>query len=95
MAEQKTKKQVEVEVVLPESIRPKPANHFVVSHTDDDFAIDIIYINPLDLHMTSTKGETKVRGEVVARVAITYQNATKLRDKLNEMIQSYEAHKND
>ena len=93
MTEKKTKGRVEVEVGMPEDALPKPANHFVVAHTDDDFGLDIIYINPYGLHIASKTPGTKVKGEMVARVALSYQSAVKLRDRLNEMIKSYEEKK--
>jgi hypothetical protein len=95
MAEKKTEGRIEVEVGVPEDTLPKPANHFVVAHTDDDFGLDIIYINPYDLHIASKTPDNKVKGEMVARVALSYQNAVKLRDRLNEMIKSYEGKKDD
>ena len=95
MTDEKTGKQIEVEIGLPEDRVPKPANHFVVSYTDDDFALDVIYINPFDLSRAAKNSEAKVRGEMVARVAMGYQNAVKLRDRLDEMIKSYEERKND
>jgi hypothetical protein len=95
MSEKKEEKQVEVELnITPDSIA-KPANHFIVSFSDEDFSLDIIYINPCDIHMASTKGIKKVKGEIMARIAMNYRNVIKLRDSLTEMINAYGSKKNE
>lgn len=91
---EKKKGRIEVEVGLPADVVPKPANHFVVSYTDNDFALDVIYINPFDLSIAAKNAEAKVKGEMMARFAMTYQNAVRLRDRLDEIIKSYEGNKN-
>ncbi len=90
MADKQKPKQVEIEITSPDDPTAKSANNFIVSYIDDEFALDIIYVYPHDLVIAASEEGPKVRGEVIARIAMTPKNAIKLRDKLDEMIKSYE-----
>jgi len=87
MAKEKREKEsrVEVEITPPQNTTPKPANHFVVSFIEDDFSLDIIYINPYEANKAIKTGE-KVKGEIVSRISMTIHSAKKLRDNLDVMI---------
>lgn len=97
MAEKKPTEGIDiaVDIYVTSNIIPQPGNHFAVSYTNDDFALDIAYIHPFDLHLARQKpeAERRVRGNVVARIALNYRGAVELRAKLDEMINSYEEHK--
>lgn len=88
-------KEINVDIQVPPGVAPQPANYFVVSYADDDFALDISYIHPFDMHLArrAPQDESHVRGAMVARIALNYRRAVELRAKLDEMIKSYEAHK--
>jgi hypothetical protein len=87
--------EIGIDIHVPPGVTPQPANHFVVSYTDDDFALDITYIHPFDLHVARQKpeAERRVRGTMVGRIALSYRHAVELRAKLDEMIKSYEVQK--
>ena len=94
MVEKKPAASAEVEIVVPQKPPAQPANFFVVSHAEDDFALDALYVHPADLHAASRNAEQKkVSGAIVARLAFSYAKALELRKKLDAMIKSYEAHK--
>ncbi len=94
MVEKKSAASAEIEVVVPQKPPAQPANFFVVSHAEDDFALDALYVHPAELHAVRRNPEhKKVVGAMVARLAFSYHQALELRKKLDAMIKSYEAHK--
>ncbi|MGD8718188.1 MAG: hypothetical protein PVH29_05130 [Candidatus Zixiibacteriota bacterium] len=94
MAEKKPKKKSNIEVVVPQKPPAQPANFFVVSYAEDDFALDALYVHPADMHASKQDPEAKnVVGNMVARLAFSYHKALDLRKKLDDMITSYEEKK--
>lgn len=63
---------VRVEIVTPRGGPVQPANNFVVAFTNDEFALDSIYVHPFDLHIAKQKaeGERKAPGTLVGRIAL-------------------------
>jgi hypothetical protein len=94
MAENRPKEKSEIEVVVPQRPPAQPANFFVVSHVEDEFALDALYVHPAELHAARQNPEAKnVIGTMVARLAFSYHKALDLRKKLDDMIKSYEDRK--
>ena len=71
----------------------KPANHFAVSYAGEDFVLDIYYVHPRDLHIAKEKDEQGVPAVITASVAFNYAKALELKERLAEMITSYERQK--
>ena len=86
---------VAVRVTVPTGVTPQPANHFVFSFWNDDFALDASYIHPFDVHAAKQKSQPEpvVQATMVARLTFGYRRAVELRARLDEMIRSYEANK--
>jgi len=94
MAEKQPKEKPEIEVVVPQKPPAQPANFFVVSYAEDDFALDALYVHPAELHAARQNPEAKnVIGTMVARLAFSYHKALELRKKLDDMIKSHEEKK--
>ena len=94
MAENQPKEKPEIEVVVSQKPPAQPANLFVVSYAEDEFALDALYIHPQELHAARQNPEAKnVVGTMVARLAFSYHKALDLLKKLDDMIKSYEEKK--
>lgn len=94
MAEKQPREKSEIEVVVPQKPPAQPANFFVVSYVEDEFALDALYVHPAELHAARQNPEAKnVIGTMVARLAFSYHKALELRKKLDDMITSYEEKK--
>ncbi len=94
MVDNQPKEKAEVEVVVPQKAPAQPANFFVVSYAEDEFALDALYVHPAELHAARQNPEAKnVIGTMVARLAFSYHKALELRKKLDDMIKSYEERK--